>query len=112
MSTQTSENRPTARYSVLSSAKEIAETLRETAIERDLKGGTALAERQLLRESGLLNTIIPTALGGLGEDWKTMLQIVRLFSQVDSSIGHLYGFQHLILATIDLFGTKKQRDHY
>lgn len=112
MSTQTSENRPTARYSVLSSAKEIADTLRETAIERDLKGGTALAERQLLRESGLLNTIIPTALGGLGEDWKTMLQIVRLFSQVDSSIGHLYGFQHLILATIDLFGTEKQRDHY
>lgn len=92
MSPYTTENKPIARHSVLTKAKEIAETLRE---------------RQLLRESGLMNTIIPTALGGLGEDWKTMLQIARVFSKVDSSIGHLFGFQHLILSQDRSFWHRK-----
>jgi len=33
------------------------------------------------------------------------MKVVRTFARVDSSIAHLFGFQHLMLATVDLFGT-------
>jgi alkylation response protein AidB-like acyl-CoA dehydrogenase len=91
-------------------AERLAADFAQTAIERDRLGGTALRERRLLRESGLLNLLIPESLWGGGSDWPDILKIVRLFARVDSSIAHLFGFQHLILATIDLFGNEAQRD--
>ncbi len=91
-------------------AERLAADFAQTAIERDRLGGTALRERGLLRKSGLLNLLVPERLGGGGSDWPDILKIIRLFARVDSSIAHLFGFQHLILATIDLFGTETQRD--
>jgi alkylation response protein AidB-like acyl-CoA dehydrogenase len=90
-------------------AERLAADFAQTAIERDRKGGTAKRERDLLRESGLLNLLIPEALGGGGADWPEILKIVRLFARVDSSLAHLFGFQHLLLATVDLFGSEEQR---
>ena len=40
--------------------------LAATAVERDRRGGTALHERLLIRDSGLLRLSIPRALGGFG----------------------------------------------
>jgi len=52
---------------------EIAEFLAgkfaHTAIERDIRGGTAKAERDQLRNSGLLSLLIPRAEGGFGSEW-------------------------------------------
>lgn len=93
-------------------AERLAGEFARTAVERDKRGGTAKAERDLLRQSGLLNLLIPKEDGGLGADWPEILRIVRLFSRVDSSIGHLFGFQHLMLATVELFGNEEQRQHY
>jgi len=90
-------------------AERLAADFAQTAIERDRKGGTAKRERDLLRQSGLLSLLIPEALGGSGTDWPEILKIVRIFSRVDSSLAHLFGFQHLLLATVDLFGTEEQR---
>src|SRR5690606_13666632 len=47
-------------------AERLAAAFAETAVERDKAGGTAKAERDRLRESGLLNLIIPTEYGGYG----------------------------------------------
>ncbi len=91
-------------------AERLAADFVQTAIERDRKGGNAKRERDLLRQSGLLNLIIPEEFGGLGADWPEMLGIVRLFSRVDSSLAHLFGFQHLILATVELFCSAAQRE--
>ncbi|WP_158995105.1 acyl-CoA dehydrogenase family protein [Mucilaginibacter sp. L196] len=93
-------------------ARQLADIFAETAVQRDKEGGSALEERNLLRKSGLLNLLIPKQDGGLGADWIDILKIVRIFARVDSSIAHLFGFQHLILATIELFGNKEQRDHF
>lgn len=93
-------------------AERLAGEFAQTAVERDKRGGTAKAERDLLRESGLLKLLIPRSEGGLGEEWPEILRIIRIFARVDSSIAHLFGFQHLMLATIDLFGTEEQRLHY
>jgi alkylation response protein AidB-like acyl-CoA dehydrogenase len=107
---------PTPGTSYRANVQEIAEQLAgifaQTAVERDKLGGTAKAERDLLRESGLLNLLIPQEDGGFGEEWPEILRLVRLFARVDSSIAHLFGFQHLMLATIQLFGSEEQRESY
>ncbi len=89
-------------------ADQLARTFAQTAVERDKRGGTAKAERDLLRESGLLNLIIPPSLGGWGMDWPDTMKIVRIFARVDSSIAHLFGFQHLMLASVLLYGSPAQ----
>jgi len=91
-------------------AKQLAHRFAQTAVERDRRGGTAKLERDLLRESGLLNVVIPPSLGGWGMDWPDTLKIVRVFARVDSSIAHLFGFQHLMLASVLLYGSSAQSD--
>ncbi|WP_019868563.1 acyl-CoA dehydrogenase family protein [Methylovulum miyakonense] len=96
--------------SLFGKAEQLAAEFAATAVERDKRGGTAKNERDSLRKSGLLNLIIPVEYGGHGLDWHDTLQIVRIISRTDSSVGHLFGFQHLLLATIRLFGG--QWPHY
>ncbi len=79
-----------------------------TASERDRAGGTAKRERDLLRTSGLLSLSIEPRLGGLGGSWNDVLWAVRQLAQVDSSLSHLFGFQHLMLLTSQLFGAQEQ----
>jgi len=91
-------------------ADQLARSFAQTAVERDKRGGTAKAERDLLRESSLLNLIIPPSLGGWGMEWADTMKIVRTFARVDSSLAHLFGFQHLMLASVLLYGSQAQSD--
>ena len=77
------------------------------AIERDRRGGTAKHERDLIRRSGLLALSIPADEGGWGASWAATLQAVRRLARVDGSLAHLFGFHHLLLATIRLFGERR-----
>ena len=61
-----------------------------------------------MRQSGLLTLIIPTEHGGLGANWQDTLAIVRQFARVDSSVAHVFAFQHLLLATVQLFARPAQ----
>jgi alkylation response protein AidB-like acyl-CoA dehydrogenase len=89
-------------------ARELARELSVDAVARDRRGGTPKRERDRLRQSGLLRLIIPTSLGGLGAGWPETLRIVRELARADGSIAHVFGFQHLLLATVRLFGTEAQ----
>jgi alkylation response protein AidB-like acyl-CoA dehydrogenase len=89
-------------------ADRVARALAETAVARDRAGGTALRERALLRESGLLALSIPRAQGGAGASWATTLSVVRRLARVDGSLAHLFGFHHLLLGTVRLFGEERQ----
>ncbi|CRM88611.1 Putative acyl-CoA dehydrogenase YdbM [Pseudomonas sp. 22 E 5] len=94
--------------SPLQTAKLLAAEFALTAVERDERGGTPKAERDALRHSGLLALSIPTQYGGLGASWSETLGIVREFAKVDSSIAHVFGFHHLMLATVRLFARPDQ----
>ncbi len=94
--------------SPLQTAKLLAAELALSAVERDERGGTPKAERDALRQSGLLALSIPTQYGGLGARWSDTLGIVREFAKVDSSIAHVFGFHHLMLATVRLFSRPDQ----
>jgi alkylation response protein AidB-like acyl-CoA dehydrogenase len=107
------ETRVTAKpHSVLPSplqtAKLLAAEFALSAVERDERGGTPKAERDALRHSGLLALSIPTQYGGLGARWSDTLGVVREFAKVDSSIAHVFGFHHLMLATVRLFSRPDQ----
>jgi alkylation response protein AidB-like acyl-CoA dehydrogenase len=91
-------------------ADQLAKAFAQTAVERDKRGGTAKTERDLLRTSGLLNAIIPSGLGGWGMEWPDTMKIIRIFARVDSSIAHLFGFQHLLLASVALYGSPSQTE--
>ncbi len=89
-------------------ARELATGFALSAAERDAQGGTPKAERDAIRQSGLLSLVIPGEYGGLGADWQTTLAVVREFARVDSSIAHVFAFQHLMLATVRLFSRPEQ----
>ncbi|MEX5496149.1 MULTISPECIES: acyl-CoA dehydrogenase family protein [Pseudomonas] len=92
----------------MQTAKLLAAEFALSAVERDERGGTPKAERDALRHSGLLALSIPTQYGGLGARWSETLGIVRELAKVDSSIAHVFGFHHLMLATVRLFSRPDQ----
>lgn len=83
-----------------------------TAVERDRVGGTPKHERDLIRQSGLLALSIPAEFGGFSGRWSDLLEVVRIFAQVDSSIAHVFAFHHLHLATVRLFAHPTQWHHW
>lgn len=95
-------------HEILGTAERLTRTLDQTAVARDREGGTAKRERDLIRDSGLLSASIPVAYGGAGSSWLEIMQLVRLLSTADSSLGHLFGFHHLLVATVRLFGAPTQ----
>ncbi|MFJ5445147.1 acyl-CoA dehydrogenase family protein [Methylobacillus methanolivorans] len=102
------EIRPAEPIDPKTVAQALASEFAKTAVTRDQLGGTPKVERDQIRASGLLGLIIPADLGGLGASWVDTLDIVRSFARVDSSIAQVFAFQHLMLATVRLFGTEAQ----
>jgi alkylation response protein AidB-like acyl-CoA dehydrogenase len=89
-----------------------ADSLARTAAARDKAGGTAFAERQLLRDSGLLPLIVPQEFGGPGAGWPLILRIVRRLAQADSSLAHLLAFQQHQLGSVLLFASPAQQRRF
>lgn len=90
----------------------LARRLAASVVERDRAGGSAQAERELLRESGLLTLAVPQQYGGQEVAWPEIYRIVRYLAAADSSLAHLFAFQHLQVATILLFGNLDQQRHW
>lgn len=89
----------------------LAKRLDETAVARDQAGGHALAERELIRASGLLSLTVPQALGGFGGGAPELFHTVRTLARVDSSLAHVLGFHHLQLFGVSLYGGPAAQDH-
>lgn len=89
-------------------ARQLAETFAQTAAERDKQGENPKAERDLIRQSGLLGLSIPKQYGGQEADWQTIFKTIQVIARVDSSLAHVYGFHHLLIATVQLFSQPEQ----
>jgi alkylation response protein AidB-like acyl-CoA dehydrogenase len=90
----------------------LARKLAESAVERDRRGGHARAERELIRDSGLLSLAIPQRFDGQERAWPEIYRIVRHLAAADSSLAHLFAFNHLQVATILLHGSAEQQRHW
>ena len=100
---------PASAPDPLAIAADLAERLAATAVERDRAGGHPKHERELIRASGLLTLSIPVEFGGQGADWATVMAAVRILAKADSALAHLFGFHHLQLAGIQLYGSELQQ---
>ena len=100
------------QFDALKIAQQLAEKFAETAAERDKTGGNPKVERDLIRESGLLGLSIPNEFGGQGGSWKTIFKTIQTIAQVDSSLAHVYGFHHLLIATVQLFSQPEQYEKW
>lgn len=94
--------------STVSIAEQLSQEFAKTAAARDKKGGNPKAERDLIRQSGLLSLSIPQHLGGQGVDWATIFKTIQTVARVDSSLAHVYAFHHLLIATVQLFAQPEQ----
>lgn len=90
----------------------LVKRLASNAVERDRQGGHAAAERELIRASGLLHLSIPRKYNGLGADWSAILDIVRRLARVDSALAHVFGFHHLQIAGVLLYGSPEQQERF
>ncbi len=104
-----SHGRIAAPFDPLAVADELAEEFALTAVARDAAGGHPGRERERLRASGLLALSIPKAFGGADGTWSTVYRVVRRLAETDSAVAHLYGFHHLQIASVLLYGTPTQR---
>ena len=89
-------------------AEQLAQRFAETAAERDKQGGNPKTERDMIRQSGLLGLSIAKEYGGQGADWQTIFKTIQTIARVDSSLAHVYGFHHLLIATVQLFAQPEQ----
>ncbi|MEU4921400.1 acyl-CoA dehydrogenase family protein [Streptomyces parvus] len=83
----------------VTTARAVAERLREDAVERQHANQPPLAEIDLLRESGLL-AVDP-------DDHRTTHAVTRLVSAGDASIGHLLGYHYLHLWRASLYDNEE-----
>jgi len=96
-------------FDIDSASARLADALAQTAVERDRIGGHAGAERELIRKSGLLALAVPRSAGGLDASWPVVYGVVRRIAQADSALAHVFGFHHLQVATVLLYGNEEQR---
>ena len=89
-------------------AQHLATQFAQTAAQRDKQGGNPKYERDLIRQSGLLTLSIPQKFGGQGASWQSIFNTIQTIAQVDSSLAHVYGFHHLLIATVQLFAKPEQ----
>jgi alkylation response protein AidB-like acyl-CoA dehydrogenase len=93
-------------------AKSLAKYFAEDSAERDQLGGTPKKQKDKIRESGLLNLLIPREYGGEGQQWSTALKIVREFSKTDAALGHLYGYHSIFVSDLQIKGTLEQQAYF
>ncbi len=103
---------PVPGASVQDTVETLARQLHATAIARDQVGGHAARERELIRSSGLLTLTVPAEHGGQGGAWSMMYASMRRLAEVDSALAHLFGFHHLQLAGVQLYGTPDQQSRF
>jgi len=107
------QREPTPRpFEIDAVVEALAHRLAETAVERDREGGHARPERELIRASGLLALSVPVEYGGQGESWSSVFRAVRRLAQADAALAHVFGFHHLQLAGVQLYGTPDHQSRF
>lgn len=100
-----SPGRPASPAAWLPVARDVAADLATDAVARDHANRPPFDEVSRLRESGLLELLIPTDRGGGGADWPTAFTVVREVSTADGCIGQLLGYHYLLSSHARFFGS-------
>jgi len=91
-------------------AQGVAAALSPDVLERDRRNEDPHTEVELLRNSGLINLIIPREWGGEGGHWESALHAVRILSRVDASIGQILAYHYANLGAVVFYGSPQVQE--
>jgi alkylation response protein AidB-like acyl-CoA dehydrogenase len=92
-------------------AKQLAEEFAKEAL-RDSNRRLPLDELNEFSQSGLWGITVPKQYGGAGVSWRTALEVIKIISAVDPSLGQLPQNHLVILEHIRLDGTEEQKNFF
>lgn len=90
-------------------AKNLAQIFEQDASSRDHERRLPLQEIQQYSASGLWGITIPKAFGGAGVSYKTLAEVVKIISSVDSSLGQIAQNHWAFLEHIRLDANQEQQ---
>ena len=93
-------------------AADVATALAVDALARDRANEQPTAELKLLKESGLVDLLIPTEYGGHGGHWSIALRAVRILARADASIAQILAYHYVNHAGIVFFGDPARWPHW
>jgi alkylation response protein AidB-like acyl-CoA dehydrogenase len=73
-------------------AAELAAEFASGVVEAERRGEAPRAELQRIRDTGLVNLLIPERFGGAGQNWQVVTQVIAELSRTDPNIGALLGY--------------------
>jgi len=89
-------------------ARGVAKRLRDTILERDRANKDPVEEIDWLRQSGLLKLAVPKEYGGGGANLLQALEISRIISAGDGSIGQLIAYHYSNGVWSYILGSREQ----
>jgi len=102
----------TSDEDALEAARTFAEEIASSASERDRRRELPLAEMKRLAELGLLGLVVPKIYGGPDVSTRTLVDVFKLISKADGSIGQIPQNHHFFVKTIELIGTEEQKRYF
>lgn len=90
-------------------AREVATALAVDVLPRDRANLDPTSELTLLRDSGLVNLLVPEEFGGTGAHWETAFAVVRTIAEVDGSIAQLLLYHYINQGNIGFVGPPEQQ---
>lgn len=85
-------------------ARSVSDALAVDALARDAANQDPFTEVDLLRESGLLNLLVPAEFGGAGAHWESAFATVRIIAEADGSIAQLLAYHYTNQSSIAFYG--------
>ncbi|NBD23901.1 SfnB family sulfur acquisition oxidoreductase [Paenibacillus glycinis] len=96
----------------LAAARTFADEIRAGASDRDRGRSLPLTEMRRLAELGLLGLVVPKAYGGPEVSTRTLVDVFKIISHADGSIGQIPQNHHFFVKTIELIGSEEQKSFF
>lgn len=93
-------------------AKLLADELRKNASERDQERRLPFGEMKSFARSGLTAVTVPREFGGADVSFRTLVDVFRIISAADPSIGQIPQTHFGAVNSLRTIGTTKQKNHY
>ena len=86
----------------------LLDALASNAAQRDKQGARRSMSATSSERAGCSLSPFRASSAARGADWVEIFDVVRRMAAVDSSLAHLFAFHHLMVATLQFFGTQAQ----
>ena len=90
-------------------AEAVATQLGADALDRDRANASPVVEAQLLKDSGLVNLLVPAEYGGAGGHFETAFEAVRILARTDGSISQLLAYHYINQAGIGFYAAPENQ---